>query len=1051
MMTAFSALMLFLGVAGLVGLHWYVSTESFKLKVARAVKARTGYDLVMEGDIGVTLYPWIGIATGPAALLKPGEPEPLISVQRASAGVRLLPLISGQVDLDVIVLEDMAALVVRTEDGQTNWDDLIRALTPTEDKTEAQDGGSPAMTMRGVQIENGSLTYLDEAAGRSWTVAGLNTRTGVLEQGQAVAVSLEAQVASPDQEIEGKVTVTGSVQVDFSTGDLRLHEGRMDAEFRYPLIKEEGDPVRVTATVDLDSSTEELLLDNLYAQAAGLDLTGRVLVTGILSEPVAKGHVETRVFAPRDFLNALSPGMIPPDDPGIFREGRVTTDFTFDGTSLGVNELDLRMDDSHLTGNLDLPMDDNGTLGFNLVVDNLDFDRYYRLYITPEDFILADFFPEFVCTWRAEGTLNLANTILAGEEVSELVLRLTCFDGLMAVTVGQARVMGGGMTGDGSIKVASAGKGYKVSLAARGSVVGAQAGRLPLGSGEDHLLTGQGDMNFSFEVTDKVMALDQIIDDLLRDARLTLGCSLGPGDLVTLEEDEGGGDQVLSWDQAKLNLALTGNGRGVVHDDFQYQAGVVLKLNGPAWNATTKLTGDLALDFPLESLRLGKADLGLQYHGAPLPTADPVAVLSAVVDLDTAKDTALFSDIRLEAVDAVLTGRLTGSNALSQGYSYGGSVRLSSPDPTRTLALLRDENTVNTADPEALKILTGQADVLVAGDNIDLVNLVLTLDQTEFTGRARIKELGSGRVAFNLRGGALDLDRYREPRAEKKEEQHTEDCSAGSGKPPTPLPLDTLRDLDLEGSLSLDLLKIYGFRFQNLSLAMDAGNGMISVTPLGSDFYGGKMDGSLGVSVIRDSLSMNLNLDAVNFKAEDFLGDQFERDYVRGLSELHFHLKTVGATNDELIESQSGTAGFVIRDGSYKFLGASKAGEEEPAQPEQDNAMASPNAPKSNRTAFSLARADFKVFNGRYEVQDFQLKALAMSATGGGNFDMAKNTIDLAINADFVAAPDVPIYIEGCLSDPDVSVPGDEILQNAVEDIISIPLRPFQFLRDNLF
>ena len=1053
LMIAFSALMLFLGVAALVALHWYVSTDSFKQKVAAAFKDYTGYDLVMEGGMGVTLFPWVGFAAGPVSLRKPGVDEPLISAQRVSAGVRLLPLFSGEFDLDTIALEDVVVEVIRLEDGTTHWDDLVTALTPAEDEASGREGAARGVTLRGVQVENGSLVYRDLGSGRSWEADGFNLRTGVLEQDQAIAVSVETRLASPEHEVEGQVTITGSLEVDFDTGHLRLSQGRMDADLSYALLQKTGDPIRVTATVSLDTASEVLDLDNLYAQASGVDLTGHVRVTGLLTDPLGQGHVETRAFSPRELLNAISPDLIPADDPGIFRQAVLSTDLRLQGQTLTADKLDLRMDDSRVTGTIDIPMGSGGTVGFDLALDGLDFDRYYRLFITPEDFILDDFYPEFVRTWRAKGGLTAEALTIAGEETSDVALSLTSGDGLLAVTVDQARVMGGALTGECSAKVAAEGGDYRVTLLSRAELLDARADSLPLGSGEGHALSGDGDLRLAYEVSEKLMAPDQIIEDLIRDTRMTLDYTLRMGGLSLNDEyGEQGDDQALSWDQARVSLVLTGNGRGGNHDEFNFQAGLALKLLGPerAWDLDGKLSGGLALDFPLDNLTLKGAELGLQYHGEPLPEADPVAVLSALVTLDTGKDSASISDIRLEAAGMVLSGQIAGRQALSREYSYSGDVALESPDPKVALALLRNKKTIRTNDPEALKTLTGRADVLVAGGNLDLVNLALLLDQTTFSGRARIENLGAGRAVFDLQGDGLDLDRYRTPRPEIEEASPAKECSDGSGRPPKPLPLDTLRALDLEGNLSLAAFKVYSFRFHNLKLAMGASGGVIDLSPVTADFYGGKVNSSLDLFVKGGSMDVMFDFDATGFLAEDFLGDQFERDYVRGLSELNFHFKTSGATDDDLIERLGGSSGFTIRDGSYKFLGAAKPGEEVQPAPE-DNAMATGNGSKDSRTAFSLAQAGFTITNGRFDLTDFQVKSLALEATGEGNFDVAKNTIDLAINADFMAAPDVPIYIEGCLSDPDVSVPGDEILQNAVEDIISIPLRPLQFLRDTLF
>jgi hypothetical protein len=53
--------------------------------------------------------------------------------------------------------------------------------------------------------------------------------------------------------------------------------------------------------------------------------------------------------------------------------------------------------------------------------------------------------------------------------------------------------------------------------------------------------------------------------------------------------------------------------------------------------------------------------------------------------------------------------------------------------------------------------------------------------------------------------------------------------------------------------------------------------------------------------------------------------------------------------------------------------------------------------------------------------------------------------------ANYKAGPTVPLHIVGCLDDPAVEVPGGELITNTVRDLIGLPLKPFQYLRDLFF
>ena len=71
----------------------------------RQVEQRTGRDLVIDGEIGWTLYPSLGLSLGPVQLKNPaGFPEGnTLAFDSASMEVGLLPLFSHRVEAGEIV------------------------------------------------------------------------------------------------------------------------------------------------------------------------------------------------------------------------------------------------------------------------------------------------------------------------------------------------------------------------------------------------------------------------------------------------------------------------------------------------------------------------------------------------------------------------------------------------------------------------------------------------------------------------------------------------------------------------------------------------------------------------------------------------------------------------------------------------------------------------------------------------------------------------------------------------------------------------------------
>src|SRR5450755_2927727 len=90
--------------AGLLAVWLWVNPNAYKTRIITAVKESTGRELLLTGDIKLSLFPWVALELGPAALKNlPGfGEEPLLTFSHATVRVRLFPLLVKQLDMERI-------------------------------------------------------------------------------------------------------------------------------------------------------------------------------------------------------------------------------------------------------------------------------------------------------------------------------------------------------------------------------------------------------------------------------------------------------------------------------------------------------------------------------------------------------------------------------------------------------------------------------------------------------------------------------------------------------------------------------------------------------------------------------------------------------------------------------------------------------------------------------------------------------------------------------------------------------------------------------------
>jgi AsmA protein len=156
--TGFKRLALAVG-ALLIGVFGALAVVSFlipKDQVREAVKseirAATGLDPQLRGDVSVSLFPYGQVTLADVALGE-GTDEPPLQASRLVARLSFLPLLLGRIDIADITLAEPRIIVAVDESGRSNWEQLLSSLG------RSVKPGSP--TFSEIRINGGTLIVRD--------------------------------------------------------------------------------------------------------------------------------------------------------------------------------------------------------------------------------------------------------------------------------------------------------------------------------------------------------------------------------------------------------------------------------------------------------------------------------------------------------------------------------------------------------------------------------------------------------------------------------------------------------------------------------------------------------------------------------------------------------------------------------------------------------------------------------------------------------------------------------------------------------------------------
>lgn len=215
-------------VAAAVIVPMLIPAETYKAEIAKQVRAATGREFAMKGDASVSLFPVLGFEVNDVALGNvAGAEEPqMATLASMVVALKLMPLLSGQVEIDRFVLVDPVIHLEVDKSGRPNWEFAAapaagaEAPKPTEAPAPTAPGRGfdvQALKLGEVRLENGTVSYSDRRSGQKLLLTAINMDLELpsidqpmVAKGGATwnkeAVKLELRVESPRNLIDGKET-----------------------------------------------------------------------------------------------------------------------------------------------------------------------------------------------------------------------------------------------------------------------------------------------------------------------------------------------------------------------------------------------------------------------------------------------------------------------------------------------------------------------------------------------------------------------------------------------------------------------------------------------------------------------------------------------------------------------------------------------------------------------------------------------------------------------------------------------------------------------------
>jgi AsmA protein len=242
----------------------------YKTDIVAAVKEKTGRELEISGDIGLSVYPDIALKLGQVKLGNAAgfTGESFAAADSARVTVQLMPLLEQQLRVNEVTLQGLTLNLQRNKSGVTNWADLLPANSSQKDDPVGQVVARLLgnFMIAGVSVKDSQIRWQDAQSGQNMTLAPLNLKTGTLRPGKPVDIHLATRVQqnSPplDVLLEGSTTaLLADNQQDFTLSAFKLNAVAQDKPGAGDTLN-----AQLTGNVAGNLQTRVLVLPDLQAQ-----------------------------------------------------------------------------------------------------------------------------------------------------------------------------------------------------------------------------------------------------------------------------------------------------------------------------------------------------------------------------------------------------------------------------------------------------------------------------------------------------------------------------------------------------------------------------------------------------------------------------------------------------------------------------------------------------------------------------------------------------------------------------------------------------------------
>ena len=361
--------------------------NDYKDEIRQIARDKAHIELTLNGDIGWSLFPWLGLELHDASVATLTAPDqPFADLQMLGLSVRVLPLLRKEVQMSDVRVEGLNLHLTRDKDGRGNWEDIGKpAPAASGTETAAADSTKPAaadtasqpikLDIDSLTVNNARVEYSDELTGKQFSAESIQLSTGPVHEATSIPVKLTAFLGTNQPVMRVKTELDGKLRFDRVLKRYQLEDMKIVGEASGEPLQGKTMNFSASGQLLVDMAANVAEWSSLKISANQLRALGELKANSLDKTPQISGGLSIAQLDLAKFLDSIGQ-TLPTMAPGSLSKFELVTQLSATPTSVSFDDLKLNLDDSTFNGRIAVEDFAKQALRIQLKGDTFDADRY---------------------------------------------------------------------------------------------------------------------------------------------------------------------------------------------------------------------------------------------------------------------------------------------------------------------------------------------------------------------------------------------------------------------------------------------------------------------------------------------------------------------------------------------------------------------------------------------------------------------------------------------------------------------------------------------------